>query len=246
MTRRGRSAALGALVLAGTLVLTACGGVMTPTAGAPSSSPSRSVEALSERPTIPPGPYEVHESTPQELREMDIAAVREFHPGATDEEALAYNAAREASTPLGNALYEHRDVHAYSQVGPGLPYTVTVHLKGADSEVLALIEAEGLPFVTVDTRARYSSDDVSAIASFASDPFNASMDGPVQASSSHYDRDTDTVTVNLQPWPGVSFADVVAGAPAVVETPGVVDVDGRPARTAVVYVEGGVPTTDVG
>ncbi|MBF5080755.1 hypothetical protein [Quadrisphaera sp. INWT6] len=246
MTRRRSSAALGALVLVGTLALTACGGAATPTGAAPSSSPVRSVEAPSERPTIPPGPYEVHESTPEELREIGIAAVREFHPGATDEEALAYSAAREASVPMGNVLYEHRDVHAYSEVGPGLPYTVTVHLKGADPEVLALIEAEGLPWVTVDTRARYSSDDVSAIVASASDPFRASMDGPVQASSSHYDRDTDTVTVNLQPWPGVGFADVVGGAPAVVETPGVVDVDGRPARTAVVYVEGGVPTADGG
>jgi hypothetical protein len=220
---------------------------VSPTGGAPSSpSPSRSVEAPSERPTIPPGPYEVHESTPEELREIDIAAVRQFHPEATDEEALAYNAAVEANVPLGSALYEHRDVHAWSQVGPGLPYSVTVHLKGADPEVLALIEAQGLPWVTVDTRARYSSDDVSAIVAAASDPFNASMAGPVQASSSSYDRDTDTVTVNLQPWPGVSYADVVAGAPVVVETPGVVDVNGSPARTAVVYVEGGVPTADVG
>ena len=246
MTRRGRSAALGAVALVGTLVLTACGGVVSPTGGTPSSSPSRSVESLSERPTIPPGPYEVHESTPEELREVDIATLRQFHPEATDEEALAYNAAVEASGPLSLALYEHRDVHAYSRVGSGLPYSLTMRLKGADPEVLALIEAEGLPWVTVDTRARYSSDDVSAIVAAASDPFAASMDGPVQSLSSGYDWDTDAVTVNLQPWPGVRFADVVAGAPAVVETPGVVDVDGRPARTAVVYVEGGASSGDAG
>lgn len=244
MTTGGRRPGLSVLVLSGTLVLAACGGGVTAAGGA--SSPSQSVEARSERPTIPPGPYEVHESTPEELREMDIAAVRQFHPRATDEEALAYNAAVEASGPLSTALYEHRDVHAYSEAGPGLPYSVTVHLKGADPEVLALIEAQGLPWVTVDTRARYSSDDVSAIVAAASDPFNASTDGPVQASSSHYDRDTDAVVVNLRLWPGVRFADVVAGAPAVVETPGVVDVDGRPARTAVVYVEGGVPVLDGG
>lgn len=246
MTGRGSSAALGVLALAGSLVLTACGGGVTTAGGAPSSSPPRSVAAPSYRPTIPPGPYEVHESTPEELREIDIATVRQFHPEATDEEALAYNAAVAASGPLSLVLYEHRDVHAYSQVGPGLPYSVTVRLKGADPEVLALIEAEGLPWVTVDTRARYSSDDVSAIVAAASDPFGASTDGLVQSSSSGYDWDTDTVTVNLQPWPGVRFADVVAGAPAVVEAPGVVDVDDRPARTAVVYVEGGVSSGDVG
>jgi len=243
---RGSVAAPWALALAGTLVLTACGGAVAAGGGSPSSSPARSVEAPSDRPTIPPGPYEVHESTPEELREIDIAAVRQFHPEATDEEALADDAAVAASVPLGAALHEHRDVHACSQAGPGLPCSVTVHLKGADPEVLAIVEAQGLPWVTVDTRARYSSDDVSAIAAAASDPFRASTDGPVQASSAHYDRDADAVVVNLQPWPGVRYADVVAGAPAVVATPGVVDVDGRPARTAVVCVEGGVPTADVG
>ncbi|TXR55554.1 hypothetical protein [Quadrisphaera setariae] len=88
---------------------------------------------------------------------------------------------------------------------------MTVRLEGGP-EALVLIEAGGLPWVRVDTWAGCSSDDVSAIVAAASGPFRAAMDGPVESSSSGYDWATDTVAVNLQPRPGVRFADVVAGA----------------------------------
>ncbi|PWJ47721.1 hypothetical protein SAMN06264364_13524 [Quadrisphaera granulorum] len=84
-----------------------------------------------------------------------------------------------------------------------------------------------------------SVNDVSAIVAAASEPLKASMDGPVKSSTAGYDWASDSGLVELHPWPGRNFADVVAGAPSVVSVPGVVDIDGNPARVAVRYAEFG-------